>query len=174
MFSRAFLIIVDEETFLVGAETASDVARVVLLVFDLFLVYQLSIFFVTPCSSLLNAKGRSYPALILSCWEDEVSLQLWLSGLFELLTFFSVFISKCVFVWTVYLLSIIIGDYFLNKVLDLIVLLLIHSTNTKNRKQTEKVLRSRIRLGCISEQLMQNAFQDHSVVSADSALGFPL
>ncbi|NXR01746.1 FACD2 protein, partial [Sagittarius serpentarius] len=54
-----------------------------------------------------------------------------------------------------------------HKVLDLIVLLLIHSTNTKNRKQTEKVLRSKIRLGCMPEQLMQNAFQNHSVVIKD-------
>ncbi|XP_032555192.1 Fanconi anemia group D2 protein [Chiroxiphia lanceolata] len=54
-----------------------------------------------------------------------------------------------------------------HKVLDLIVLLLIHSTNTKNRKQTEKVLRSKIRLGCIPEQLMQNAFQNHSTVIKD-------
>ncbi|NWY62883.1 FACD2 protein, partial [Chionis minor] len=51
-----------------------------------------------------------------------------------------------------------------HKVLDLIVLLLIHSTNTKNRKQTEKLLRSKIRLGCMPEQLMQNAFQNHSMV----------
>ncbi|NXW40997.1 FACD2 protein, partial [Nyctiprogne leucopyga] len=54
-----------------------------------------------------------------------------------------------------------------HKVLDLIVLLLIHSTNTKNRKQTEKLLRSKIRLGCIPEQLMQNAFQNHSTVIKD-------
>ncbi|NXI95084.1 FACD2 protein, partial [Psophia crepitans] len=54
-----------------------------------------------------------------------------------------------------------------HKVLDLIILLLIHSTNTKNRKQTEKVLRSKIRLGCIPEQLMQNAFQNHSMVIKD-------
>ncbi|KFP79964.1 Fanconi anemia group D2 protein, partial [Acanthisitta chloris] len=54
-----------------------------------------------------------------------------------------------------------------HKVLDLIVLLLIHSTNTRNRKQTEKVLRSKIRLGCMPEQLMQNAFQDHSTVIKD-------
>ncbi|XP_074734933.1 Fanconi anemia group D2 protein [Strix uralensis] len=54
-----------------------------------------------------------------------------------------------------------------HKVLDLIVLLLIHSTNTKNRKQTEKVLRSKIRLGCMPEQLMQKAFQNHSVVIRD-------
>uniref|UniRef100_A0A8C4V1X9 FA complementation group D2 n=1 Tax=Falco tinnunculus TaxID=100819 RepID=A0A8C4V1X9_FALTI len=60
-----------------------------------------------------------------------------------------------------------------HKVLDLIVLLLIHSTNTKNRKQTEKVLKSKIQLGCMPEQLMQNAFQNHSVVSTDSALGIP-
>uniref|UniRef100_A0A8B9N3E4 FA complementation group D2 n=1 Tax=Accipiter nisus TaxID=211598 RepID=A0A8B9N3E4_9AVES len=54
-----------------------------------------------------------------------------------------------------------------HKVLDLIVLLLIHSTNTKNRKQIEKVLRSKIRLGCMPEQLMQNAFQNHSMVIKD-------
>ncbi|NXA56691.1 FACD2 protein, partial [Nothocercus julius] len=54
-----------------------------------------------------------------------------------------------------------------HKVLDLIVLLLIHSTNTKNRKQTEKVLRSKIRLGCVPEQLVQKAFQNHSLVIKD-------
>ncbi|OXB53530.1 hypothetical protein ASZ78_016179 [Callipepla squamata] len=54
-----------------------------------------------------------------------------------------------------------------HKVLDLIILLLIHSTNSKNRKQTEKVLRSKIRLGCMPEQLMQNAFQNHSMVIKD-------
>ncbi|NWW91644.1 FACD2 protein, partial [Rhynochetos jubatus] len=54
-----------------------------------------------------------------------------------------------------------------HKVLDLIVLLLIHSTNTRNRKQTEKVLRSKIRLGCMPAQLMQNAFQNHSMVIKD-------
>ncbi|NWR79930.1 FACD2 protein, partial [Centropus unirufus] len=54
-----------------------------------------------------------------------------------------------------------------HKVLDLIVLLLIHSTNTKNRKQTEKVLRNKIQLGCLPEQLMQNAFQNHSMVIKD-------
>uniref|UniRef100_A0A803VTS7 FA complementation group D2 n=1 Tax=Ficedula albicollis TaxID=59894 RepID=A0A803VTS7_FICAL len=54
-----------------------------------------------------------------------------------------------------------------HKVLDLIVLLLIHSTNTRNRKQAEKVLKSKIRLGCMPEQLMQNAFQNHSTVIKD-------
>uniref|UniRef100_A0A669QNS4 FA complementation group D2 n=1 Tax=Phasianus colchicus TaxID=9054 RepID=A0A669QNS4_PHACC len=43
---------------------------------------------------------------------------------------------------------------FFLKVLDLIVLLLIHSTNSKNRKQTEKLLRSKIRLGFMPEQLV--------------------
>lgn len=50
------------------------------------------------------------------------------------------------------------------------ILLLIHSTNTKYRKQAEKLLKSKIQLGCMPEQLMQNAFQNHSLVSADSLL----
>ncbi|XP_030314496.1 Fanconi anemia group D2 protein [Calypte anna] len=54
-----------------------------------------------------------------------------------------------------------------HKVLDLIVLLLIHSTNTKNRKQAEKVLKNKIRVGCMPEQLMQSAFQNHSTVIKD-------
>ncbi|NXF38228.1 FACD2 protein, partial [Nyctibius bracteatus] len=54
-----------------------------------------------------------------------------------------------------------------HKVLDLIVLLLIHSTSTKNSKQAEKVLRSKIRLGCMPEQMMQNAFQNHPMVIKD-------
>ncbi|NXQ20430.1 FACD2 protein, partial [Peucedramus taeniatus] len=54
-----------------------------------------------------------------------------------------------------------------HKVIVLLFLLLIHSTNTKNKKQTEKVLRSKIRLGCMPEQLMQNAFQNHSTVIKD-------
>ncbi|NXX22750.1 FACD2 protein, partial [Podargus strigoides] len=61
----------------------------------------------------------------------------------------------------------LIGGYFLKKVLDLIVLLLIHSTNTKYRKQTEKVLKSKIRLGCMPEKLMQNVFQNHSMIIKD-------
>ncbi|NXX77188.1 FACD2 protein, partial [Urocolius indicus] len=69
--------------------------------------------------------------------------------------------------WIKCLFSIIVVGRFLQKVLDLIVLLLIHSTSTKNRKQTEKVLRSKIRLGCMPEQLMQNAFQNHSMVIKD-------
>uniref|UniRef100_A0A8C6JVY1 Uncharacterized protein n=1 Tax=Melopsittacus undulatus TaxID=13146 RepID=A0A8C6JVY1_MELUD len=52
-----------------------------------------------------------------------------------------------------------------HKVLDLMILLLIHSTNTKYRKQAEKLLKNKIQLGCMPEQLMQNAFQNHSLVS---------
>lgn len=96
-------------------------------------------------------------------------------GLFELLISFSLLISKRVAVWHVScLFSIMINSCFFLKVLDLIVLLLIHSTNSKNRKQTEKVLRSKIRLGCMPEQLVQNAFQNHSMVSADCVLGLSL
>ncbi|NXD67820.1 FACD2 protein, partial [Eolophus roseicapillus] len=54
-----------------------------------------------------------------------------------------------------------------HKVLDLMVLLLIHSTNTKYRKQAEKLLKNKIRLGCMPKQLMQNAFQNHSLVIKD-------
>ncbi|KAM8994581.1 Fanconi anemia group D2 protein isoform 1-T2 [Ara ararauna] len=54
-----------------------------------------------------------------------------------------------------------------HKVLDLMVLLLIHSTNTKYRKQAERLLKSKIQLGCMPEQLMQNAFQNHSLVIRD-------
>uniref|UniRef100_A0A8V5GTH7 Uncharacterized protein n=1 Tax=Melopsittacus undulatus TaxID=13146 RepID=A0A8V5GTH7_MELUD len=54
-----------------------------------------------------------------------------------------------------------------HKVLDLMILLLIHSTNTKYRKQAEKLLKNKIQLGCMPEQLMQNAFQNHSLVIKD-------
>ncbi|TFK03996.1 E3 ubiquitin-protein ligase makorin-1 [Platysternon megacephalum] len=53
------------------------------------------------------------------------------------------------------------------KVLDLIVLLLIHTTNTKSRKQIERVLRNKIPLGCVPEQLLQSAFRNHSLVIRD-------
>ncbi|XP_043406780.1 Fanconi anemia group D2 protein isoform X6 [Chelonia mydas] len=54
-----------------------------------------------------------------------------------------------------------------HKVLDLIVLLLIHTTNTKSRKQIERVLRNKIPLGCVPEQLLQSAFRNHSLVIKD-------
>lgn len=52
------------------------------------------------------------------------------------------------------------------KVLDLIVLLIICATNMKNQKQIERVLRNKIRSGCMQEQLLQNAFRHHSQVSS--------
>nr|XP_025046210.1 Fanconi anemia group D2 protein [Pelodiscus sinensis] len=54
-----------------------------------------------------------------------------------------------------------------HKVLDLIVLLLIHTTHPKSRKQIERVLRNKIPLGCVPEQLVQSAFQNHSLVIKD-------
>ncbi|KAL8181380.1 UNVERIFIED_CONTAM: hypothetical protein K2H54_000016 [Gekko kuhli] len=54
-----------------------------------------------------------------------------------------------------------------HKVLDLIVLLIICATNVKNQKQIERVLRNKIRSGCMQEQLLQNAFRHHSQVMRD-------
>uniref|UniRef100_A0A8C8RT95 FA complementation group D2 n=1 Tax=Pelusios castaneus TaxID=367368 RepID=A0A8C8RT95_9SAUR len=54
-----------------------------------------------------------------------------------------------------------------HKVLDLIVLLLIHATNAKSRKQVEKLLRNKIQLGFVPEQLLQSAFRNHSLVIKD-------
>ncbi|XP_060096063.1 Fanconi anemia group D2 protein [Heteronotia binoei] len=54
-----------------------------------------------------------------------------------------------------------------HKVLDLIILLIIYATNVKNQKQIEKVLKNKIRSGCMQEQLLQNAFRDHSQVMRD-------
>ncbi|XP_069500191.1 Fanconi anemia group D2 protein isoform X2 [Ambystoma mexicanum] len=52
-----------------------------------------------------------------------------------------------------------------HKVIDLIVLLILYTTNTNiNRKQVEKVLRKKIRLGCIQDQLLQSLFRNHSLV----------
>ncbi|KYO27801.1 Fanconi anemia group D2 protein [Alligator mississippiensis] len=54
-----------------------------------------------------------------------------------------------------------------HKVLDLIVLLLIYTTNIKNRKQIERLLRNKVQLGYVPEQLLQSAFQNHSLVIRD-------
>ncbi|KAJ7316644.1 hypothetical protein JRQ81_002806 [Phrynocephalus forsythii] len=54
-----------------------------------------------------------------------------------------------------------------HKVLDLIVLLIIYATNGKSKKQIERVLRNKIRLGCVREQLLRNAFRSHSLVMRD-------
>ncbi|XP_074861679.1 Fanconi anemia group D2 protein isoform X2 [Carettochelys insculpta] len=51
-----------------------------------------------------------------------------------------------------------------HKVLDLIILLLIHTTHPKSKKQIERVLKNKILLGCVPEQLIQSAFRNHSLV----------
>ncbi|XP_075429886.1 Fanconi anemia group D2 protein isoform X2 [Ascaphus truei] len=54
------------------------------------------------------------------------------------------------------------------KVTDLIVLLILYTTNTNSsKKQVERVLRSKIRSGCISDQLLQSAFRNHAQVMRD-------
>ncbi|XP_077182176.1 Fanconi anemia group D2 protein isoform X2 [Paroedura picta] len=54
-----------------------------------------------------------------------------------------------------------------HKVLDLIVLLIICAINVKNQKQIERVLRNKIRSGCIQEQLLQIAIRHQSQVMRD-------
>uniref|UniRef100_A0ABM5FKM3 Fanconi anemia group D2 protein isoform X1 n=1 Tax=Pogona vitticeps TaxID=103695 RepID=A0ABM5FKM3_9SAUR len=54
-----------------------------------------------------------------------------------------------------------------HKVLDLIVLLIIYTTNAKSKKPIERVLRNKIRLGYMREQLLRNAFRSHSLVMRD-------
>ncbi|KAG8128371.1 hypothetical protein E2320_015228 [Naja naja] len=54
-----------------------------------------------------------------------------------------------------------------HKVLDMIMLLIIYATSTKNKKQIERLLKSKIQLGCLQEQLLQNAFRYHSLVMRD-------
>ncbi|XP_059505732.1 Fanconi anemia group D2 protein isoform X2 [Stegostoma tigrinum] len=52
-----------------------------------------------------------------------------------------------------------------HKVIDLLVLLILHTTSTNNtKKQVEKLLRSKIRLGHIGDQLLQVAFRSHALV----------
>uniref|UniRef100_A0A8C5WCR0 FA complementation group D2 n=1 Tax=Leptobrachium leishanense TaxID=445787 RepID=A0A8C5WCR0_9ANUR len=58
-----------------------------------------------------------------------------------------------------------------HKVTDLIVLLILYSTNNNNsKKQVERVLRNKIRLGHISDQLLLSAFKNHSQVLRDYIL----
>uniref|UniRef100_A0A8D0G882 FA complementation group D2 n=1 Tax=Sphenodon punctatus TaxID=8508 RepID=A0A8D0G882_SPHPU len=54
-----------------------------------------------------------------------------------------------------------------HKVVDLIVLLIIYTASPKSKKQIERVLRNKIRLGCMQEQLLRSAFRYHSLVSID-------
>ncbi|GCC35580.1 hypothetical protein chiPu_0014066 [Chiloscyllium punctatum] len=52
-----------------------------------------------------------------------------------------------------------------HKVIDLLVLLILHTTSTNNiKKQVEKLLRSKVRLGHIGDQLLQIAFRSHVAV----------
>ncbi|ETE70717.1 Fanconi anemia group D2 protein, partial [Ophiophagus hannah] len=54
-----------------------------------------------------------------------------------------------------------------HKVLDMIMLLIIYATSTKNKKQIERLLKSKIQSGCLREQLLQNTFRYHSLVMRD-------
>uniref|UniRef100_A0A2R8ZUY8 FA complementation group D2 n=1 Tax=Pan paniscus TaxID=9597 RepID=A0A2R8ZUY8_PANPA len=47
------------------------------------------------------------------------------------------------------------------KVFDLVMLFIIYSTNTQTKKYIERVLRNKIRSGCIQEQLLQSTFSVH-------------
>jgi Fanconi anemia group D2 protein len=44
-------------------------------------------------------------------------------------------------------------------------LLLIYSTNTQTKKYIEKVLRNKVRSGCMEEQLLESTFYIHHLVS---------
>ncbi|XP_060621713.2 Fanconi anemia group D2 protein [Anolis sagrei] len=54
-----------------------------------------------------------------------------------------------------------------HKVLDLIVLFLMYATNSKIKKQIERVMRNKIRSGCLREQLLRSAFRYHPLVMRD-------
>uniref|UniRef100_A0A2K6EWL1 FA complementation group D2 n=1 Tax=Propithecus coquereli TaxID=379532 RepID=A0A2K6EWL1_PROCO len=54
-----------------------------------------------------------------------------------------------------------------HKIFDLAMLLIIYSTNTQTKKYIERVLRSKIRSGCIQEQLLQGTFYIHHLVLKD-------
>nr|XP_033781653.1 Fanconi anemia group D2 protein isoform X3 [Geotrypetes seraphini] len=52
-----------------------------------------------------------------------------------------------------------------HKVIDFIVLLILYTTNVNNsKKQVERVLRNKIRMGYVKDQLLQNAFRTYSLV----------
>ncbi|GCB72308.1 hypothetical protein scyTo_0006243 [Scyliorhinus torazame] len=52
-----------------------------------------------------------------------------------------------------------------HKVIDLLVLLILHTTSTSNgKKQVEKLFRSKIRLSHVGDQLLQVAFRSHALV----------
>uniref|UniRef100_A0A8C5SUZ5 FA complementation group D2 n=1 Tax=Laticauda laticaudata TaxID=8630 RepID=A0A8C5SUZ5_LATLA len=64
-------------------------------------------------------------------------------------------------------LSSQLHTFIFKKVLDMIMLLIIYATSTKNKKQIERLLKSKIQSGCLREQLLQNAFRYHSLVMRD-------
>ncbi|XP_044146222.1 Fanconi anemia group D2 protein isoform X2 [Bufo gargarizans] len=51
-----------------------------------------------------------------------------------------------------------------HKVTDFLVLLILYTTNSNCKKQVERVLKSKVRSGCITSQLLQNIFRGHSQV----------
>ncbi|XP_074260905.1 Fanconi anemia group D2 protein isoform X3 [Saimiri boliviensis] len=54
-----------------------------------------------------------------------------------------------------------------HKVFDLVMLFIIYSTNTQTKKYIERVLRNKIRSGCIQEQLLQSTLCVHYLVLKD-------
>ncbi|ELW63491.1 Fanconi anemia group D2 protein [Tupaia chinensis] len=54
-----------------------------------------------------------------------------------------------------------------HKTFDLAMLLIIYSTNTQTKKYIERVLRNKIRSGCIEDQLLQGTFYIHYTVLKD-------
>ncbi|KAM5315181.1 Fanconi anemia group D2 protein [Glossophaga mutica] len=54
-----------------------------------------------------------------------------------------------------------------HKTFDLVMLLIIYSTNTQTKKYIERVLRNKIRSGCFQEQLLYSTFYIHYLVLKD-------
>ncbi|KAM4022289.1 Fanconi anemia group D2 protein isoform 2-T3 [Anomaloglossus baeobatrachus] len=50
------------------------------------------------------------------------------------------------------------------KVADFLVLLIFYTTNSNCKRQVERVLKSKVRSGCITNQLLQNLFRSHTQV----------
>ncbi|XP_066464425.1 Fanconi anemia group D2 protein [Eleutherodactylus coqui] len=51
-----------------------------------------------------------------------------------------------------------------HKVTDFLVLLILYATNSNCKKQVERVLKNKVRSGCITNQLLQNIFRSHTQV----------
>ncbi|XP_056381247.1 Fanconi anemia group D2 protein isoform X2 [Hyla sarda] len=50
------------------------------------------------------------------------------------------------------------------KVTDFLVLLILYTTNSNSKKQVERVLKNKVRSGCITHKLVQNMFKSHTQV----------